>query len=213
MAAPKVNKPIRSSAPSGFDYDFDPKGDAIIVLKGADRPLAASKDFVSPTKTSPSDIRIRASSKSLSLASSYFRKLFWGPWKETTGTQGNTEPCTVEAEGWSLKAFLILLDIFHARTSEVPRKLDLEVFASIAVLVDYYGCYKSIAFFAETWYQNLKEPIPQTVDRQLMLRLLLAWTFKKEADLRIICQRLLRYAQGPIDTLDLPIPAQLIGET
>lgn len=246
-----------------IDYDFDPKGDTIIVLKDADAEFAPWEDTQPPNALEPKrpdedmirtygdslldmynteleswqkyhdwavpgsinrsetavgekqatqDIHLRVSSKALSLTSSYFRKLFEGSWVETTGTDGGARPYVVEAHGWDKEAFVILLDVLHARMRRVPRELSLETFAKVAVLVDYYGCHEALELIAETWGRDMTPHLGQFNNRELILCLQISWVFARKGDLIDIGTMLLTHSRGPVNTLGLPIPERLIGK-
>lgn len=80
--------------------------------------------------------RIQVSAKHLALASSVFKKILTGGWKEsiTYLQKGSVE---ITAGSWDIEALLIILRIIHCQSYGVPRKLTLEMLAKVAVLADY----------------------------------------------------------------------------
>jgi hypothetical protein len=76
------------------------------------------------------------------------------------------------ARDWDEEAFLILLNIFHVRTRQVPATVSLELLAKIAILVDYYELAGSEVMERELsrWIAYLRRnPVLISYDRDLML--------------------------------------------
>lgn len=71
--------------------------------------------------------------------------------------------------GWDIKALMILLRAFHGQYSYIPRKLNLEIFAKVAVVVDYYECREALHFLTELWIEKLDKKIPPVASRDLIL--------------------------------------------
>ncbi|KAK1143394.1 hypothetical protein N8T08_006722 [Aspergillus melleus] len=116
--------------------------------------------------------------QSITLASASFERALKRGWKEGTSLleKGSVE---IPADGWDLEAFLILIDIFHARPQKVPKAVSLELLAKVTVLADYYECQESVKFFASKWFNLLDdEPLPKD-HRDLMLSLWITWVFKQ----------------------------------
>ncbi|CAM1502773.1 Fc.00g075490.m01.CDS01 [Cosmosporella sp. VM-42] len=155
-------------------------------------------------------IRLRVSSRHLALASEYFKKMLSGPWKESNVHPGSEY--VVSAADWDLEALLILMNIIHGHVRKVPRDLDVEMFAKIAVLVDYYQCHEVVELFVERWLQNLTTPSEWTYNRDLILRLFIALTFPDDATFTSMTAIALSSARGPLHTLNLPIPTGVLGK-
>jgi len=137
--------------------------------------------------------------------------MFEETWKENTNDTGS--PRIVQALNWDKQALLIILNIIHGRTRAVPRHIDLEMLAKIAVMVDYYGCLEAVEHFVEVWRDNLKEALPTTYSRELVLHMTVASMFRHTEDLEQLSSTCLRVCRGPIDPLDLPISHDVIGES
>jgi hypothetical protein len=60
---------------------------------------------------------------------------------------------------WDLKAFLILIDIFHCQAQNLPQEICLELLAKIAVLADYYQSQTLVRFFTKIWISYLRRKI------------------------------------------------------
>lgn len=155
--------------------------------------------------------RIRVSAKHLTLASPVFKSLLLGGWKESSTffDKGSLE---LVVSGWDLDAFLIFLRALHCQNKEVPRKIDAELFAKIAVLVDYYRCRDAMGFFADAWYSKLQGKIYLSAYRDLILWLCISWDFKIPEEFKRAITRAIDNEKRKISSLGLPIPANLIGK-
>ncbi|EGU72601.1 hypothetical protein BFJ70_g16955 [Fusarium oxysporum] len=156
----------------------------------------------------PRHIRFRLCSQHLRLASTFFRTLMRGDWKETESEPGFK--WTVSARDWDHEAFLMLMNIIHHQTRAVPRTVAIETLAKVAVLVDYYGCYQAVEPWAETWISNLGSDLPIYYAREILLRLTVAWVFSDYGAFRLLTKVVIRRSRGPIETLGLPIPQQIV---
>ncbi|KAJ0140641.1 Uncharacterized protein HZ326_16480 [Fusarium oxysporum f. sp. albedinis] len=158
----------------------------------------------------PLHMRFRLCSATLINTSSYFKKSLSGDWKETEPEPG--DKWTLTANDWDGEAFLLLMRILHHKTREVPRAIGLERLAKIAVLVDYYGCHEAVEPWAETWISNIDEEMTESFySRDLLLKLTIAWVFSDKKRLRSLTNTAIRTSRGPIPTLGLPIPYQVVG--
>ncbi|KAI3567930.1 hypothetical protein IWW34DRAFT_776182 [Fusarium oxysporum f. sp. albedinis] len=157
----------------------------------------------------PLHMRFRLCSATLINTSSYFKKSLSGDWKETEPEPG--DKWTLTANDWDGEAFLLLMRILHHKTREVPRAIGLERLAKIAVLVDYYGCHEAVEPWAETWISNIDEEMTESFySRDLLLKLTIAWVFSDKKRLRSLTNTAIRTSRGPIPTLGLPIPYQVV---
>ncbi|KAL7907922.1 hypothetical protein GGI35DRAFT_455111 [Trichoderma velutinum] len=153
-------------------------------------------------------IRMRLSSKHLTLASAYFQKLTSNNWKETTPEAGYSY--VIKAHDWDEEALLVLMNIVHGRTAKVPRSVNLEMLAKIAVLVDYYQCHEIVAFFAETWVYSSSITVPKEGERDFMLRLVVSVVFSEDFKFSMLTRTIIQKSMGRIDSLGLPIPQAII---
>ncbi|KAL7922255.1 hypothetical protein ACQKWADRAFT_83658 [Trichoderma austrokoningii] len=169
--------------------------------------LATSSDSEYAPDDAP-EIRMRLSSKHLTLNSTYFQKLADNDWADTNKDNGYSY--TVTAEEWDQKALIILMNVLHGKTHKVPRRIYLEKLAKIAVLVDYYGCHKAVDFFAKAWIGRLKAPFPTSYSRQLLLRLFVSYVFSDDKAFTRLTRTIIYEGRGPIHALGLPIPADMV---
>ncbi|KAL6801688.1 hypothetical protein J3E68DRAFT_447690 [Trichoderma sp. SZMC 28012] len=172
-------------------HQVDPDADTLLILHYPDAPFASQSER--QVENNKEEIRFQLSSKHLTLASEYFRKMMANDWKETTPAEGYS--FVVTAEEWDQKALLILMNIIHGRTTKVPLTISLEMLAKVSVLVDYYKCHEAVEFFAKTWISNLPEPIPSSYGKNLVLRLCISWIFS-EADIFRLLTKTVLYQSG-----------------
>jgi hypothetical protein len=158
-------------------------------------------------------IYYRVSSRHLMLASPWFeRAMKKEGWAESS-RDSKDGLFYVTTTDWDPDAFLILLNIFHVRNRGVPRSVSLEMFAKIAVLVDYYECDEAIELVQEKWIGWLKKnkSFPSTYDRDLILWIWVSWAFKLEDYFEQATIVAIKRSKEDFRTLELPIPAKVSG--
>ncbi|KAL6799612.1 hypothetical protein GGI42DRAFT_59341 [Trichoderma sp. SZMC 28013] len=156
-------------------------------------------------------VQMRLSSKHLTLASKYFQKLTANNWKESKeATPEFSYSYVINANDWDEKALLLLMNIIHGRTSKVPRYIDLELLAKMAVLVDYYQCHEVVSFFSQTWLSSIFIVIPRKGEREFMLRLVVCLVFSETFNFQLLTKTIIWGSTGPIDSLGLPIKQDII---
>lgn len=186
---------------------------SIIPKKSHSDPNEALTDGSSnaEAKSEPLHMRFRLCSTTLINTSSYFKKSLSGDWKDTEPEPGYK--WTLTANDWDGEAFLLLMRILHHKTREVPREIELETLAKIAVLVDYYGCHEAVEPWAERWMSDLGADMAEFFySRELLLKLTISWVFSDRRRFRSLTETAIRTSRGPIPTLGLPIPYQVVGK-
>ncbi|KAF5577181.1 hypothetical protein FPANT_10573 [Fusarium pseudoanthophilum] len=184
---------------------------SIIPRKSQRESSETLTDISSPTEAKPEPLhmRFRVSSAILINTSAYFRKSLSGDWKETAPEPGYK--WTLTASDWDAEAFHLLMRILHHKAREVPRTIELETLAKVAVLVDYYGCHEAVDLWAETWISNVDEEMAESFySRELLLKLTISWVFSDKKRFRSLTEVAIRTSRGPIPTLRLPIPDQVV---
>ncbi|KAI1027744.1 hypothetical protein LB504_011674 [Fusarium proliferatum] len=185
---------------------------SIISKKSHDDPYKTLADESSLAQANPESLqmRFRVCSAILIDTSSYFKKSLSGDWKEIEPEPGYK--WTLIANGWDGEAFLLLMRILHHKAREVPRAIGLETLAKFAVLVDYYGCHEAVELWAETWISNIDEEMTESFySRELLLKLTISWVFSDKRRFRSLTEVAIRTSRGPIPTLELPIPYQVVA--
>ncbi|GAQ05769.1 hypothetical protein ALT_3090 [Aspergillus lentulus] len=156
--------------------------------------------------------RIQVSAKHLMLASSVFKKILTGGWKESVTylQKGSVE---IDTEGWDIEALLILLRAIHGQHYHIPRKLTLEMLAKVAVLTDYYECKEAMCIWTTIWIDALEEKIPSTYSRDLFLWLWISWFFQLPTQFKEATSTAMSQSNGRIHNgLGLPIPDKVMGK-
>ncbi|KAB8209099.1 hypothetical protein BDV34DRAFT_31612 [Aspergillus parasiticus] len=153
-------------------------------------------------------LKIRVSSKHLTLASSYFRQRLVPETDDHRPVEKDVVPACVE----DIDALLIMLDIIHGQTRKVPRSVTFKKLFMIAVLVEHYECVEAMEAFAEVWVEKLKGEIPVVYSEDLVKWIGIAWIFRLESLFQKTTRTAIRRCTGPISAMDVPIPLALIGE-
>ncbi|CRG92731.1 hypothetical protein PISL3812_09797 [Talaromyces islandicus] len=163
-----------------------------------------------PESLDGNSFRIQVSAKHLMFASSFFRKLLTGLWKENV-TNLERSPVEITAEDWDIEALLILLRAIHGQQYQILRKLTLEMLAKVAVLADYYDCKEAVYIWTTTWIDAQEEEVPKTCSRDSFLWLWISWFFQLPARFEETTSTIMSWSDGWIDNLGLPIPDRVIG--
>jgi len=158
------------------------------------------------------------SSRHLSLASPVFKAMLQHSFKEgeTLLQAGKVE---VPLPDDDPIAFGILMRILHAQNHLVPKAVDVSLLAKLAILVDKYGLHNAAGVWADAWVAKLSQSIPQTLDKNLVLWICIAWVFRQSEVFEAV---ILIAAKSPADDLlqisnnipgfpDLPLPVNMIG--
>ncbi|ORY07794.1 hypothetical protein BCR34DRAFT_570415 [Clohesyomyces aquaticus] len=161
-----------------------------------------------PNEPEVDEIHYFVSSRHLMLASPWF--------KRTLTREGSMEAvkCSdgryhISASDWDEEAFLILLNILHVRTRQVPATVNLEMLAKIAVIVNYYELEDSEAIERDikAWIADLRNhsQIPSSYCRDLMLWICTSQVFSMRSEFEEATAVAIKTSQGRIQTLKLPI--------
>jgi hypothetical protein len=174
-------------------------------------PSSADEEVTLSAEPEDGQVRMRVSSSHLALASPYFKWMLRGDWKEghTLRSDGNL---VLHEKDWDPDALLVLMNIIHGHTRKLPRSVNLEMLAKIAVLVDYYRCVEVVEVFSEIWINKLKNTLlPKSYSRDLILWILVSWIFHQPTLFRSFTGIAIKESRGPIQTLGLPIPERIVG--
>lgn len=172
-------------------------------------PFSALRYLSEDDSSRRNKIRFQVSSRHLALASSVFRSMLDGPWKE--GTTSKESLRSIPANTWDVDALLIVLNIIHGHHRKVPKSLSLETLTKVATIVDYYNCHEIVEIFADRWLNGMTRPPPDYYGRDSTLFLCVAWVFGWSEHFKTMTELALRHGEGPIETPDLPI-AGILGQ-
>jgi len=202
-------------------YEVDPDADVLLIVPPNTKPFAPWEESslpngVSSQKTSAalnstSGLRIKASSKHLSLASRVFRnKLQYATSGSKNSTQSDGRVHLSLADGFSPKAVSIVLNAIHTRGSKVPREVDLDTLAQIALFVDKLQLFDAVEVYADRWIAKLEDGISEAYDRDLVLWLYVSHVFRRAEVFRTVTKVAVAHSTGPLHDLGLPIREKII---
>lgn len=118
----------------------------------------------------------------------------------------------VGTTGWNAHALVVVLNIIHGHNNDVPRKISLEFFVNVAVVVDYYHCEKAVQLAAELWHQ-LMYKAPTRYGKKTIMWFYIAWVFSWPKLFSEMGQMILEHSMGLelIEANDLPV-GPLLGQ-
>lgn len=215
-------------------YELDPDGDVTLVvnnippglpadLKDVPQDLLAGNEELeesTPTKEESSEatenadstaprLRLRVSSKHLSLACPHFARMFKSGLREGNELRNNGM-VELEVDQPSGTAVLLLMLVIHGRTRQVPRAVSKEMLIEIAVLVDYFECYKAVEVFSDMWIAAIE---PHAEERAVEMRdwVFISWVFSKKTIFEQTTLAVIRRYATVIPAQGLPLPSRILG--
>lgn len=189
--------------------DSDDDGDSETDDESDDDSAPSDSDD-SDREQEPAEVRFQVSAKHMMLASPEFKRRL-GPSKETSDPQKKGLNDVV-VEDWDTKSLLILLNILHCRHRELPREMNVEQLAKIAVLIDHYECHESVEVFTDMWAKSIEDTPLNASLRELILRMLIAWVFRRRDEWNYVHAQVMKMIGMPIKLYGLPFPTELIGK-
>ncbi|KAL7762493.1 hypothetical protein ACKLNR_009028 [Fusarium oxysporum f. sp. zingiberi] len=178
--------------PAEAEGDLNPLG--TIIYRS--RFIAVAEESAIETPNTPKvrtplegEVRMRVSSRHLTMASHYFRTVIQGPWREASSTSSffGKPLRQVTAVGWDAVALAIVLDIIHGRHGGVPRVVDLKLMTCLATIFE------------------------DEYSRQTLMWLSVSWVFPNQEPFDRVTQTILKHMDGrsQLSTDHLPIPGVL----
>lgn len=185
-------------------HQLDPDGDIILFT-----PEASLID-INKGNVLGNYARFQVSSKHLTLASDYFKRMLKSCWAEgnALSKKGAVE---IPVNDCKSDILLIILNIIHGRTRRLPQKLSLPQLADIAVATDFFQCHEAIEIFADIWIQNLKSLVSPSFSENTKQWIMIAWVFNSNDILRQAETIAIQQGTGPFQTSNLPIPKSIKG--
>ena len=154
----------------------------------------------------------RVSSRHLINASAIFRSQLTGPSAASLLCEhGNYHLSTTD---WDADAFSMLLNMFHLRYRQIPKRLELEMFAKMAVLVDHYNCWEAFDLIVPIWVRASRKTSWADADygRNTMLWMIISWVFKLPEEFRKATAAAIRHNQeANVRDMKLGIPEVILG--
>ncbi|KAF4338697.1 hypothetical protein FBEOM_7403 [Fusarium beomiforme] len=100
------------------------------------------------------EIRMCVSSTHLCLASPVFAAMLNKSRAQLT-SRGHQPITEISVTGWDAKALATVFNIIHGKTSEVPRRVNLEFLTDVAAIVHHFRCEEAIKLLFELWLSKL----------------------------------------------------------
>lgn len=230
-------------------YEIDPYADTLVIVRPSVESFAPWTDHnengsmgaveakVNGT-TIPGEVRIKVSSKHLSLASPYFRDHF--AWTSNGATTGTTTPATSVPGLWGMSkslggtiiqadgrmhvvldgldgaATITVLNIVHGRggSERVPKTVELDTLARIAVVVDRFQLQEAVDVYADRWISDLyRRGLPTRNGRDLVLWIYVAYVFQRAEIFQQVTAVAATQSVGPLPILPgLPLRAKIVQD-
>ncbi|KAK4223583.1 hypothetical protein QBC38DRAFT_45785 [Podospora fimiseda] len=205
-------------------YEVDPDADTLLIVPPSNQKFAPwdvntphqqVNGIVNSTAAAPPasrpGLRIKVSSKHLALSSKIFKnKLQFGASKAVKQSDGRIH--LQLAEGFDPKAVSIVLNAIHGKGSKIPKTVDLDTLAQIAVFVDRFQLFDALEVYGDRWISKLEDNLPNVYGRDLVLWIYVSHVFRNSEVLKTVSRTAVAGSDGPIKTLGLPIREKIIRD-
>ncbi|KXX74011.1 hypothetical protein MMYC01_209890 [Madurella mycetomatis] len=174
--------------------------------------LSSLQDNAEPGEGDKSElVTFRVSSRHLALASPVFKSALTGEWKESVKTEGEHQ---INSEGWDTTALSIFLKAIHCQYRQVPRSLELEMLAKVAVIVDYYAAHQAIEILGPIWINALRSWLPTTTCdyRTIALWICISWVFGDSSAFETATKVAIHHGHSNMTDFGLPIPGRVVDD-
>ncbi|KAI1501918.1 hypothetical protein F5X99DRAFT_181922 [Biscogniauxia marginata] len=203
-----------ATQPRDNEDDQEKGDDEVAEAKDVMKALDTSSGTGDDDGNAPgNELRIKASSRHLALASQRFGRMLANSWPDLAVVDPEKGLRHWTTDAVDLAAFAIVMDIVHGRNRGVPRAVDLDTLAKIAVIVDDLQCHEAVEVFADMWIRAL-EPSASVAklsySRELVLWTLVASVFHHAEIFRECTRIAIRNSTGPMPSLELPIRGKVI---
>ncbi|KAG6289777.1 hypothetical protein E4U09_004772 [Claviceps aff. purpurea] len=201
MSDTEDESPHDEQAPEPISPSIDPN----VPIERDMKSDFAEKDLDTDSQESPQEnsdcheVEFRLSSRHLALASPVFKAMLSGFWKESAPSSdqdnGSAKPWSplqsgsncqaryeLTATEWVVEDFLLLMNIVHGHSGQVPYSVDLETLARMSVLVDYYQCQEVTQFVVGLWIDKLSgrlPSLPTQYGRECVAWIFVSWVFSR----------------------------------
>jgi hypothetical protein len=162
----------------------------------------------------PEEWHFKASSKHLALASTHFKKMMDGPWREAHEIHDDGLRHWV-LDDFDPDALAIVLNIIHGKSRRVPRIVQLEALVEIARIVDYVECHEAVEVYSSPWIRQLEDTVPSSYawyTTELAYWICIAGVFYEDKIFESCTRLAILESYIDIPTLGLPILPSVGGE-
>lgn len=163
------------------------------------------------TMTPPIEYHLRLSSKHLMLASPYLRKMYSGAWEEATHRDDGGLLSWHVGTFFDPDAFIIVMNVIHGLNRKVPRVVDLELLAKIAVITDYLQCHDSMDVLSVVWIDRLRDSLPDTYCREIILWIMISSVFRDQNTFGSATRTAILKSRDEVPSIGLPIHQDIIS--
>ncbi|KAG5966721.1 hypothetical protein E4U56_001186 [Claviceps arundinis] len=212
---------------------ISPSIDPNVPIEREIKSDSAEKDLDTDSQETPQEnsdrheVEFRLSSRHLALASPVFKAMLSGFWKESAPSSdednGLAKPwsplqsgssCQVHYEltatEWVVKDFLLLMNIVHGHSGQVPYSIDLETLARMSVLVDYYQCQEVTKFAVGLWIGKIPR-LPRQYGRDCIIWIFASWVFSRSEIFEKMTLLAITSSDGGLGKIYLPFPPMLLS--
>ncbi|WEW55739.1 hypothetical protein PRK78_001172 [Emydomyces testavorans] len=211
-------------------YELAPDGDILLLLYKEPQEAKGSGEAGSNAHTSRPDteikrenpdeaaqsterpVRMRVSSSHLVLASVRFKEMVSDNRRKEPGLRDG-QPLEIKITNWEPISSLILMNIIHGRTSDIPRQVTLDVLCDIALLVDHYECQEVVGIMSEMWIKQESTALPKCFLDKVVTWIWIAYVFHQEDVFKHMTQLAIQSSTVKIDAHGLPIPERIISKS
>jgi len=195
-------------------YEVDPDADVLLIVPPRSSSAIAPCDLlgVKPKQTSTAPpkpgVRIKVSSKHLALASKVLKTKLFGSGKLPKQPDGRVH--LQLSEGFDSQAVTIIMNAIHGRGPRVPKSVDLDLLAQLALVVDKFQFYDALEVYADRWISRLAHTLPQSYNRDLILWIYISYVFRNEDIFASMTKIAALQSSRPIQTLGFPIRDKIV---
>jgi len=188
-----------------------PNSTALTENDSSLKTLSSTQDIAEPGEGDKT-VKFRVSSRHLVLASPVFKSALTGGWKESAKIEGKHQ---INSQGWDTTAFGIFLNAIHCQYRQVPRVLELEMLAKVAVIVDYYAAHQAMEILSSIWITELRWRLLTTTtchNRTIALWICISWVFGDSVAFESATKVAIHHGRLRMTDFGLPIPKRVIGK-
>ncbi|KAG5962470.1 hypothetical protein E4U57_006968 [Claviceps arundinis] len=219
-------------APEPISPSIDPNVPVEREMKSdsAEKDLDTDRQETPQENSDRHEVEFRLSSRHLALASPVFKAMLSGFWRESAPSSdqdnGLAKPwsplqsgssCQVRYEltatEWVVKDFLLLMNIVHGHSRQVPYSVGLKTLARMSVLVDYYQCQEVTEFAVGLWIDKSPGKIPR-LPRQYgedcVAWIFASWVFSRSEIFEKMTLLAITSCEGGLGKIYLPFPPMLL---
>jgi hypothetical protein len=194
-----------------------PSGQTHIARQKESPPAVSERSSSEASDSDLPEIRLKVSSKHLTLASAVFKALLRGDFAES-GVLDAKLPAEVRLPDDEPPALLLLLYTIHGQPKKVPEKFSLNTLTHIAVLIDKYELHEVTAAATDAWFNQLEQRGMTEYENcleKLYQYLCISWAFRWPNMFDSTAYSAMLCSEGNIavkEATGLPILASLLGE-